>query len=58
AMSTPVFTVDENDPINEVAAKMANTKLGSALVVDSENMVSGIFTVTDGLRALSQAWDD
>lgn len=38
--------------LNEVAAEMAQQKLGSALVVDNGKLV-GIFTATDACQALS-----
>lgn len=40
-------------PINEVASRMAEFRLGSAIVVDNGKLV-GIFTVTDACRALSE----
>ena len=58
AMSTPVYHVHEADEIHLVAAKMAQDKVGSAVVLDEEDTVTGIFTVTDALIALLHAWKD
>jgi acetoin utilization protein AcuB len=58
AMSSPVYHVHETDPVHLVAAKMAQDKLGSAVVLDEDDTVSGIFTVTDALIALLHAWKD
>lgn len=56
AMSSPVYFVKESDQIHEVAAKMAHDRLGSAVVLDDEDKVVGMFTVTDALIALLHAW--
>lgn len=58
--TTKVAEVCEDQPyetkpdaqIDEVAAEMAEKKMGSALVVDNGNLV-GIFTTTDALKALA-----
>jgi len=52
AMSTDVFAVHPNARLTGVAAKMAERKIGSAVVVD-EGEVLGIFTAMDGLRVLA-----
>jgi CBS domain-containing protein len=51
-MSTDVFAVHPNARLTGVAAKMAERKIGSAVVVD-EGEVLGIFTAMDGLRVLA-----
>ena len=52
AMSTDVFAVHPNARLTAVAAKMAERKIGSAVVVD-KGEVLGIFTALDGLRVLA-----
>jgi len=52
AMSTDVFAVHPNARLTAVAAKMAQRKIGSAVVVD-KGEVQGIFTAIDGLRVLA-----
>lgn len=47
------YSVSENTPVSEVAAHMAKTHIGSALVVD-ENRVTGIFTTVDACRCLAE----
>jgi acetoin utilization protein AcuB len=51
AMSDEPFVVAPDASLDEVAEAMANSKHGSALVVDGAMLV-GIFTSTDALRAL------
>jgi CBS domain-containing protein len=51
AMSDEPFVVAPGASLDEVAEAMANSKHGSALVVESGALV-GIFTSTDALRAL------
>jgi acetoin utilization protein AcuB len=51
AMSDQPFVVAPDAPLEEVAEAMANSKHGSALVVERATLV-GIFTSTDALRAL------
>ena len=54
-MSKKVYTVAPDDPLDKVAAKMAADRLGSAVVVEDDEVV-GIFTTTDALRALFHVW--
>src|SRR5579863_1999586 len=51
AMSTDVYVVSPNTPLEEVAGAMADHKYGCAVVVDDDRVV-GIFTTVDALRAL------
>jgi acetoin utilization protein AcuB len=51
AMSPDVFTVAPGTPVAEVAHRMAQDRLGSAVVQQGSKVV-GIFTVVDALRAL------
>jgi acetoin utilization protein AcuB len=52
AMSTEPFTVGPDEPLEAVAAAMAEKKYGSAVVVD-RGFVVGVFTTVDALRALA-----
>jgi acetoin utilization protein AcuB len=52
AMSVDVFTVTPRTTVRKVAQEMAERKLGSAVVVDEDGKVVGVFTTTDALRAL------
>jgi len=51
AMSQDVFSVAPEDSLNDVAKRMAEEKIGSAVVL-KENRVVGVFTTIDALRAL------
>jgi len=53
AMSPNVFSVHPNTRLSMVARKMAERKLGSAVVMN-RGQVLGIFTAIDGLRLLSR----
>jgi acetoin utilization protein AcuB len=53
-MSADVYVVDPRANLGQVARSMAESKLGSAIVVERGNVV-GIFTTVDALNALSQA---
>jgi acetoin utilization protein AcuB len=57
AMAEEPYTVSPEEPLEAVAAIMANYKLGSAVVVEG-GQVQGIFTTVDALRALLQLWKD
>jgi acetoin utilization protein AcuB len=53
AMSTEVFAVSPDAPLDEVASTMAEHKYGCAVVLSHEHVV-GIFTTVDVCRALSE----
>ncbi|MCB0392446.1 MAG: CBS domain-containing protein [Bdellovibrionales bacterium] len=53
--STDLYKVSPLDKVSDVAAEMAHKKMGSALVVDGDTLV-GLFTTSDALRALSEAY--
>lgn len=55
-MSSDVFEVDPDAPVSEVAAMMVRRRFGSA-VVKRSNMVAGIFTERDVLRAAASGAD-
>jgi len=44
--------VSSSDPLEDVAFKMSEAKIGSVLVNDENDEFLGIFTVTDALNAL------
>ncbi len=52
-MVRDVFVVHLCASLTQVARKMANKKLGSALIVNDENQIIGIFTTTDALNILA-----
>ena len=53
AMSQAPWTVTPETPLLEVAQHMAETKIGSAVVMEHDKVV-GVFTTTDGMRTLAQ----
>jgi acetoin utilization protein AcuB len=54
AMVADVYTTSSDARLENVAADMARLKVGSAVVVDGDDVV-GVFTAVDGLRALADA---
>lgn len=52
AMSAEPYTVPPGAPLEEVAATMADRRLGAAIVVD-RGAVIGVFTTVDALRVLA-----
>jgi acetoin utilization protein AcuB len=55
AMVADVYVTSEQEPLDSVAAEMARLRVGSAVVVASEEhgRVLGVFTAVDALRALA-----
>ena len=53
AMSTSVYSVNPDTPMDEVAATMAEHKYGSAVVMQNTKVV-GILTTVDICRALAE----
>ena len=53
AMSTQVYAVPPETPLDEVASEMAAHKYGSAVVMQNGKVV-GIFTTVDACRALAE----
>jgi acetoin utilization protein AcuB len=53
AMVPGVYTTAEDTPLATVAADMSRLKLGSVVVVSGDHVV-GVFTASDGLRALAR----
>lgn len=52
AMTPGPYAVKESARLVDVVTTMSRRKIGSAIVVDSQRRVRGIFTVTDALHAL------
>lgn len=53
-MRTDLYVVPPSAALSEVVGTMLDRKLGSALVVDGDGDISGIFTTIDALRLLSE----
>jgi acetoin utilization protein AcuB len=51
-MSTSLLSVYASDNLGDVAFQLSNKKVGSALVLDEDDSLYGIFTTTDALNAL------
>lgn len=51
-MSTDLLTVHKDVGLGQVAFQLSSQKLGSALVLDDDDGLYGIFTTTDALNAL------
>jgi len=54
AMSVDVYGARTDDPVDAVVEKMAERKLGCAVVLDRRGGVEGIFTTVDALRVLAE----
>jgi acetoin utilization protein AcuB len=52
AMTRETYSVPPDAPLDDVAAEMAERRVGSAVVVDRGSVI-GLFTTTDALRALA-----
>ena len=53
AMVPDVYLASADAPLDTVASEMARLKVGSAVVV-KDDIVVGVFTAVDGLRALAE----
>lgn len=51
-MSSSLLTVSKNENLGNVAFQLSSKKFGSALVLDDDESLYGIFTTTDALNAL------
>ena len=51
--STDLYSTSADASLFEVSTHMAEEKIGSAVVVDEDDHVIGIFTTTDALSALA-----
>lgn len=54
AMVYDPYIVGPDAPLDQVCSRMAEEKIGSALVVQQNGTLVGIFTYVDALRALSE----
>lgn len=54
AMTEEPWTVSADAALAEVAATMAERRIGTAIITDAEAQVVGVFTTTDALRALAR----
>ena len=52
-MKSEVYVVRKATPLRDVINEMIDRKVGSAVVVNSDREVLGIFTTTDALRILA-----
>ena len=57
-MTPDPYKVSAGTPLAEVAAAMAERRIGSALVVDGDDRLLGIFTDTDALVAVARLAKD
>ena len=53
-MVSDPYVAGSRTPLFEVTEKMASEKIGSAVVIDDEDQVLGIFTTTDALELLTE----
>jgi acetoin utilization protein AcuB len=53
AMTAEPWTTEPDAPLAQVAAAMAEQRIGTAVVVEGGDRVIGVFTTTDALRALA-----
>lgn len=51
-MHTSLLTAYRTDNLGSVAFKLSSLKIGSAIILDDDNLLYGIFTTTDALNAL------
>lgn len=56
AMSQEIYTTTADSDVARVAREMAERKIGSAVVMDGNDVV-GMFTTVDALRALAEVLD-
>jgi acetoin utilization protein AcuB len=56
AMTSDPYAVAADTPLNRVARVMVERRIGSAVVLDGRH-IAGVFTVTDGLQALVEAFE-
>lgn len=58
AMTADPYTVRPHAPLDEVVMEMAERKLGCAVVKQENDTIVGIFTASDGLRALADVLEN
>ena len=54
AMTEAVCPVELGAPLDEVLAMMSKHRDGSAIVIDGDGVVAGIFTTADACRAFTE----
>lgn len=54
AMSSDVYIASARDELPDVVDRMASAKIGSAVVLDADGGLVGIFTTIDALHALAE----
>ena len=57
-MKRDVFVAAKSAALDQVVRTMLERKVGSTIVVNSENEVIGIFTVTDAMRLLADLLEE
>lgn len=57
-MKREVYVARKSTPLRDVIGEMLDRKVGSAVVVNDEREVLGIFTTTDALRILAEMLED
>jgi acetoin utilization protein AcuB len=55
-MTRSILTVNKNEGLGDVAYQLSSQKIGSALVLDDDDSMYGIFTTTDALNALVEVF--
>ena len=55
AMTDEPVIVNQDQPLNEVCALMVEKKIGSVLINDDQEKLTGIFTYTDALKTLASS---
>jgi acetoin utilization protein AcuB len=51
-MNPSILSANENDSLGAVAFELSSQKKGSAIILDNNGELAGIFTTTDALNAL------
>ncbi len=54
AMTVDVYAVHPDGAVDSIVEKMADHKYGSAVVLDRQGAVEGIFTTVDALQVLAE----
>lgn len=57
-MHADVLFAYASDPLGRVAFRLSNEKKGSAIILDNDDKLYGIFTTTDALNALVDMFND
>lgn len=57
-MKFPVYAVSQKTALRKVVRTMADKKIGSTVVLDSQGKVVGIFTTTDALKLLAELLEE